>query len=387
MKATALISAAIALCLATLPHLVSSKPAKQTSFQAPTALSARLQPDTLRLLATDDYTAVWANPEEFIQSGKSFIDITDHIDLDHRAAFTRERHQHLTLPTKPSHSTTVNPMLNRIDTERMRERLTKLTSYMNRYYRSKTGQESAKWVQNTVQQILDEHKITWASIQTFRHSWPQNSLIVRILPVEPVTEQTPIVIVGAHQDTVRGGFFEDGRAPGADDDGSGSTTTLEAFSVLMASKYRPQKDILEFHWYSAEEVGLRGSQDIAAAYQRDNHIVKAMIQFDMTGYYKNQEHIGIVTDYTDPELTKFLKEIVKSYSRLEAKDTKCKYGCSDHASWNKAGFRSAFPFEGLFEEASPFIHGKEDTVENVDFGHMKEFCKIAIAFAIELTSS
>jgi len=389
MKPSFLTALTIAVCIAALSSTVITKPAKQTSFQAPLVHSARLQPDALRLLATDEFTATWANPEEYIKAGRAFIDITDHIDLDHQAQSTRERHQTLLLPSKPAHTAKVKPLLNLIDTDRMKERLTKLTSFMNRYYRSKSGQESAKWLHNTVQSILDDNKISYVQVQNFRHAWPQSSLIVRILPEHPVTATTPIVIVGSHQDTVRGGFFEDGRAPGADDDGSGTITTLEAFTVLMSKKYRPKRDILEFHWYAAEEVGLRGSQDIAAAYQRDHIVVKAMMQFDMTGYTDptKQEIMGVVTDYTDPELTQFLKQLIVSYSRLEAKDTKCKYGCSDHASWNKAGFRSAFPFEGRFEEASPFIHGKQDTVENVNFNHMKEFCNVAIAFAVELTSS
>jgi hypothetical protein len=38
---------------------------------------------------------------------------------------------------------------------------------------------------------------------------------------------------------------------GADDDGSGSMTILEAYRALIASDFRPIQDV-EFHWYSAE---------------------------------------------------------------------------------------------------------------------------------------
>jgi leucyl aminopeptidase len=56
----------------------------------------------------------------------------------------------------------------------------------------------------------------------------------------------------------------------------------------------------------------------------------------------------------------------------------------DHASWNRAGYRSAFPFEGEFKDASPFIHSKQDVIDNVDFHHMAEFVKLAISFSVEL---
>lgn len=38
---------------------------------------------------------------------------------------------------------------------------------------------------------------------------------------------------------------------GADDDGSGTVTILEAYRALLASEFRPVRNV-EFHWYSAE---------------------------------------------------------------------------------------------------------------------------------------
>lgn len=41
------------------------------------------------------------------------------------------------------------------------------------------------------------------------------------------------------------------RIQGADDDGSGSMSILEAYRALIASGFRPERAV-EFHWYSAE---------------------------------------------------------------------------------------------------------------------------------------
>jgi leucyl aminopeptidase len=38
---------------------------------------------------------------------------------------------------------------------------------------------------------------------------------------------------------------------GADDDGSGSVTILEAFRALLDADFHPVRTV-EFHWYSAE---------------------------------------------------------------------------------------------------------------------------------------
>src|SRR5690554_5262592 len=68
-----------------------------------------------------------------------------------------------------------------------------------------------------------------------------------------------------------------GRSPGADDDGSGTVTILEVFRALVNTGFRPHRPV-EFHWYSAEEAGLLGSQDVAKSYERKAVDVLAMIQ-------------------------------------------------------------------------------------------------------------
>lgn len=73
-----------------------------------------------------------------------------------------------------------------------------------------------------------------------------------------------------------------GRAPGSDDDGTGTVNLLEAFRVLLAGGFRPT-DPVEFHWYAAEEVGLVGSQAVATNYKNAGVKVKAFMQLDMSG--------------------------------------------------------------------------------------------------------
>ena len=82
---------------------------------------------------------------------------------------------------------------------------------------------------------------------------------------------------------------------GADDDGSGSVTILEAYRGLIKSDFRPVHAV-EFHWYSAEvgsskcsttaldfnaylkEGGLLGSQAVAKDYEAKGINVIAMSQ-------------------------------------------------------------------------------------------------------------
>jgi leucyl aminopeptidase len=70
-------------------------------------------------------------------------------------------------------------------------------------------------------------------------------------------------------------------APGADDDGSGTVTILEAFRVLtehIRETGEVFEQTVEFHWYSAEEGGLLGSQAIFSQYENEGRDVVAMLQ-------------------------------------------------------------------------------------------------------------
>ena len=73
---------------------------------------------------------------------------------------------------------------------------------------------------------------------------------------------------------------------------------------------------MEFHWYSAEEGGLLGSQAIFTEYEKTGRDVKAMLQQDMTGFVQGtldsgkKESVGVITDFVDPALTEFIKKIV-----------------------------------------------------------------------------
>jgi bacterial leucyl aminopeptidase len=59
----------------------------------------------------------------------------------------------------------------------------------------------------------------------------------------------------------------------------------------------------KFHFYSGEEAGLLGSQAIAKSYSNQGIKVKAMMQLDMTGYFKpgSTEVIALEADYIDSQ--------------------------------------------------------------------------------------
>lgn len=340
--------------------------------------------------------------------GTKFVDVTAWEGPDAQVHTWKAPEKVAELPSSPSHQSTVNPLLEEVSPSGMRFFLEEFsTRHRTRYYKSKSGAEASRYLLKQILSLVAEGSKGFSesvpsfklsdspsnvTVRTFEHSWDQRSIIARFEPPVQQPESSrvedgnqSIVIVGAHLDSVNMWLPSFGKAPGADDDGSGTTTILEAFRILVEAGFQPSRPV-EFHWYSAEEAGLLGSADVARDYVNNQVRVLAMMQFDMTGYHKagSREEIGVITDNVDPDLTDFLRKLIDEYAGLPWVDTACGYGCSDHASWREAGYASAFPFEGEFKDTSPYIHSTEDTVDNISFNHMAAFVKVALGYAVEL---
>ncbi|KAF9958070.1 Leucine aminopeptidase 1 [Mortierella alpina] len=333
----------------------------------------------------DDKAPFWATEEQRMQMLRDkvgYMDITDHQEF-HRRVNTQVKKA---LPKAAVHQDKFDHYVKQLSTANMRVALTKFTSFQTRYYKSEHGVESAKWLHKQISDLIENSNgVSDISLRKFKHkSWDQFSIIARFEGRDDSLSNAP-VIVGAHQDSINAWFPSLARSPGADDDGSGTVTILEVFRALINTGFRPVRPV-EFHWYSAEEAGLLGSQDIAEDYDRKGVEVLAMIQNDMTGYVGTRfaENFGIVTDHVDKELTELVKIYAKEYGDITVRETQCGYACSDHASWTKYGYRSAFAIEGDFSDISPYIHGEDDSVDHISFDHMKQFAKLSLGFAIEL---
>jgi leucyl aminopeptidase len=261
--------------------------------------------------------------------------------------------------------------------------ITQLSTFPNRYHQHHAIHHSADWIRDLWADYADERpEIT---VELYSHpTTPQPSVI---LTIPGTTRANEVVILGAHQDSTRSGCGSSSAcvAPGADDDASGIATLSEVIRGAMAAGFRPQRTV-QFIGYAAEEVGLRGSDDLASDYLAAGTDVVAVLQLDMTGYQGSTEDIVMISDRTDPELTDFVELLLDTYfPGLVRGTTACNYGCSDHSSWNQRGFRAVFPFEARFGQYNPEIHSSDDTVAtlNNSAAHAVKFARLAAAFLAE----
>ena len=241
------------------------------------------------------------------------MDITETRDLGTLNANIKSK---VSFPKKIAYNDTLRPMMKNLCKKHMRKNLEKFTSFHTRYYKSDYGAKSSAWLLGKVNDTMAEAGALekGATVMAFKHPWGQASVIATI-----PGKSNKTVVIGAHQDSINLFLPSILAAPGADDDGSGSVTILEALRVLVnASEIidGEAENTIEFHWYSAEEGGLLGSQAIFSAYEKEGRDVKAMLQQDMTGYVQKtldageKESVGVITDYVSPELTEFIKEVI-----------------------------------------------------------------------------
>ncbi|KAF4631183.1 hypothetical protein G7Y89_g6949 [Cudoniella acicularis] len=354
-------------------------------------LNAEAVDNELYLIEVAPGKTLWVTEEEkweLRRNGEQFMDITTTQGLGSTLkASSKEAPK---FPKLPALSKELSPLLKDLSKSNMQENLEHFTSFHTRYYKSDYGRQSSEWLLEQVSNLVKDSgaEANGAFVKPFLHPWGQNSVIATI-----PGKKNSTVVVGAHQDSINLFIPSIFSAPGADDDGSGTVTILEALRVLLTSKDIIEgkgENTVEFHWYSAEEGGLLGSQAIFSAYEKEGRDIKAMLQQDMTGYVQGtldagkKESVGVITDFVDPALTDFIKKIVTEYCDIPFVETKCGYACSDHASASKAGYPSAFVIESAFDDSDKRIHTSDDLIKYLSFDHMLQHAKLTLGLVYEL---
>ncbi|KAK4700766.1 bacterial leucyl aminopeptidase, partial [Phenoliferia sp. Uapishka_3] len=215
----------------------------------------------------------------------------------------------------------LKPLIKSIDLEYMETFLRNFTSFRTRYYRSETGRQSQQFLLAELKSIASMNKKANVTFREFQHPWRQKTIIARFEPSVNATSPK-VVILSSHLDSINQLVFLP--APGADDDGSGVSSNLMAFKALVANDFVPSTQAVEFHFYSAEEGGMLGSQAVAQSYRSDGKTVRGMLHLDQTAWVKKGSTpvIALINDNVDAGLTDFIRKLIGEYSALDYVDTK-----------------------------------------------------------------
>lgn len=274
----------------------------------------------------------------------------------------------------------VAAVLPRLDKDRIVTTIRELSAFPNRYFKSASGVAAATWLAESWRSLPGRRADI--RVELVKHpQWEQPSVVMTI---PGSTKASEVIVIGGHLDSISLGRSA-GTAPGADDDASGIATITEVVRALLAANYHPARTLV-FIGYSAEEVGLRGSQAIANDFKKRGVKVVGALQLDMTAYRGSEKDIWLMKDFTSAPQNAFLTELISAYVGATWGLDACGYACSDHASWHRNGVPVSMPFESRMRDRNKKIHTRDDTLEtsgnNAD--HALKFARLAAAYAIEL---
>jgi len=267
----------------------------------------------------------------------------------------------------------------------IRDTITSLGAFFTRYHNCPSGLQSANWIRDRWRGYAAHRPRVTVEMFTLQpvSTTPQPSVI---LTIPGSTLASEVVVLGAHQDSIAGSNCNTSRSPGEDDDASGVASLSEVIRVALATGYKPKRTV-KFIAYAAEEVGLRGSENIAQTFLTQGVNVVGVLQLDMTNYKGSSADIYIYQDFTYSPQNTFVQSLVDAYLPGITRGTsQCGYACSDHASWTERGFHASFPFEAVFGQHDPFIHTSNDTIAQSggNANHALKFAKLAAAYVAEL---
>lgn len=294
------------------------------------------------------------------------------------------------------HPDIINPILENIKIEDIENDMKKFINDLpsDRYYKSENGYKSSIYIKDYLNSLIENNKSNndhTYEIELFNHEWKQQSIIFKINNSINYRNNHKTIVIGCHIDSIN--FKDFNNAPGVDDNLSGIITVIQTIKQIMKLINNNEINLinsLEFHFYSAEEIGSLGSIQLFNSYRSTNKEIIAMLQQDMTGYIGKSiengfnEHFGIITDYSSKSLMKFTKKIIDNYCDIPYLETKCNKICSDHISALMFGYPSIYVLESKVDLSNPFIHSVKDTIDKINFNHILQHIKLTISFSIEL---
>ncbi|KAF5363899.1 hypothetical protein D9756_000213 [Leucocoprinus leucothites] len=230
--------------------------------------------------------------------------------------------------------------------------------------------QAAEWIKAQVEKSGAECEL-W----TFMYGITPN-VICRYKSTVPSDTR---VIISGHYDSR--GSFGSTRAPGGDDDGSGTTSILAISRVIARKRLRFHTNV-ELIAFGGEEQGRLGSIAYARKLRETGEKVALIVQADMLAYRSPEEplQLGLPETIGTPEATQLVANISEIYSPelTIGYSAAC---CSDHQSFHDLGYPGTQVFERAGPIADPFYHNSGDLSDRDGYSFEQLYAISKVQFA------
>ncbi len=199
----------------------------------------------------------------------------------------------------------------------------------------------------------------------------------------------PLVILGAHFDSVEG-------TPGADDNASGVAVLLEAARLLSHARLRSQ---VLFCAFNLEELNMVGSAHLAKKLKAAGTQVRAMVSLEMVGYTDRRpgsqrypfglkwfypdhgDFIGVIGNWNSGSLLRGFARQMRQVEGLQVESLSVpgnggfipEVRLSDHSPFWDLGYPALMITDTSFFR-NPHYHGPTDTLETLNLEFMVKVC-------------
>ncbi len=234
------------------------------------------------------------------------------------------------------------------------------------------------WIAGHSALLVTEDGTAWES----REEAVEDRWINVVGTLSGTVEPESCYILCGHFDSIS--EMADLRAPGADDNASGTALVVAAARAL--GHYRFEKTI-KFMCFSGEEQGLRGSAHIAAALSQGGLLPLGVINADMIGYDARGER-DVWISYRGDEPSRTLALVCSTLADDHGMDlnpyiTDEAYGASDHDSFVEINI-PAVMVSHADATMYPYIHSVADRYSELDLAYAQEVIRLVVVAAATL---
>lgn len=213
-----------------------------------------------------------------------------------------------------------------------------------------------------------------------------------IVTLPGVNNSDEIILLSAHLDAFA---LNSPIAPGANDNGTGSATLLEAARIFRQFKF---DRTIQLVWFTGEEDGLTGSGAFVRDYSSTNF--KAVINMDMFGWDGDGDRcFDIHTDSNNPGsqmIGDCFADLISAYN-LDLLHEFVDKGRSDQVTFQNAGISAVGIHENVTDnhledkcigtDMNSHLHSIEDTVNiNLTPGYAFDIAQAGLATVMELAT-
>jgi len=264
--------------------------------------------------------------------------------------------------------TTINPsvqvLVDMVNTDSLMAKIQHLQDYGTRAYFKPQAYEAQDWIKAKFEEMGLAVEIQYFSTAGNGFGTPDTSS-GNVIAIQTGTKYpNEFIVLGGHYDSgpVMPYPLNWDNCPGADDNASGTSGVLEAARIL--SQYEFERSII-YCCFSAEEIGLYGSNAYATRCRQQDMNIVGYINKDMIGYVAPGNEIQIQLAY--PSVAKSFAEYCINVYGVYFPEIPVNWNIvngagGDFWSFHINGYKAVYPFEFVMCPSVHSYDGKEDII-------------------------